>query len=94
MKNLHISAFILFLILSVACEKKDNETNPKIPQDLIDNSLAYFEGTVIQESLEIEDGIETWEIKIENNNGAIVKFYWVVNNAISLIAGLFKRNKV
>lgn len=81
MKNLRISASILFLILSVACEKKDNETDPKIPQDLIDSSLAYFEGTVSQETLEIEDGIETWEIKIKNGNGAIVKFYWAVNNS-------------
>ncbi len=89
MKNIHISALIFFAILFVACEKSDNENTPEIPQDLIDKSLNYFDGVVIQENLKIEEGLESWEIKIQNSKGSIVNFCWtVINLSLLKIEGL------
>ena len=84
MRNLFISIFLITSLLFITCEQKDNENNPEVPQSVIDKSLDYFDGEVIEKKLEEEEGVEAWEIKIQNSNGSVVKFYWTVNREILL----------
>lgn len=67
--------FLFFLALGISCEQK-NDPNPEVPQSVIDKTLTYFEGEVIEKDFEDEDGVDAWIIKIQNTQGAIVKFYW------------------
>jgi uncharacterized membrane protein YkoI len=46
--------------------------------------LFFFDGEVVEKKLELEDGIEAWEIKIQNTDGAVVIFYWTVTPEILL----------
>ena len=76
MKTL-LSAIVLgFLLLNASCDNSQNEPLPEPPQSVVDKSLDYFDGEVIKKSAEVEDGIEVWEVKIKNDKGAVVKFYW------------------
>ena len=84
MRNLFIYIFLITSLLFITCEQKDNENNPEVPQSVIDKSLDYFDGEVIEKKLEEEEGVEAWEIKIQNSNGSVVKFYWTVNREILL----------
>lgn len=68
-------AFLFFLVSVISCEQK-NDTNPEVPQSIIDKSLTYFEGEVIEKEFDEENEIDSWEIKIQSSQGAIVKFYW------------------
>ena len=78
MRKIILTLFISILLVNFSCtESSDN--NPKTPQDIIDKSLAHFNGNVIEQSFEQEEGVDSWEIKIANENGAEVKFYWSTN---------------
>jgi len=79
MKNAIIFLVIPFIFIS--CTKEPSET-PEISQSTISRSLAYFDGEVIEKKLVEEDGIPLWEVKIQNENGSIVKFYWAINNQV------------
>jgi len=81
MKMKKTPIIILSLLLVFSCEK-NNDTNPEVPQDIIDLSLSLFDGEVIEKESEQENGLDTWEVKIENENGSIVKFYWTKNGQI------------
>lgn len=72
---------VLMVLLSVltACSNND-DTTVAVPQEIISNSLDFFDGTVIEKGIETENGIEAWEVEIQNSAGAIVRFYWVVDN--------------
>lgn len=80
MKN---SAFFLIIILSFitlfSCNKS-SENVPDVPQSVIDKSLNLFDGEVIEKELETENGVDSWEVKIEDTNGSVLKFYWAVSN--------------
>ena len=80
MKKFFILVFINLVLVFNSCNQSDNESNPEAPEDLLNKSLAYFDGEVIQKKIEIEEGVEVWIITIQNNNGSKVKFYWTVNN--------------
>ena len=67
--------FLVVSIVWISCENSDN-VNPEVPQDVIDKSLELFNGNVIEQESSRENGIESWQIKVENQNGSIVKFYW------------------
>ena len=67
----------LVVISMMACDST-NDTKPQLPQLILDQSLEIFSGTIINSGLEEEEGSEFWEIKIENDEGAIVNFYWTV----------------
>ena len=76
MKTL-LSAMVLgFLLFNTSCDNNRNGPSPEPPQSVIDQSLDYFDGEVIKKSAEVEDGIEVWEVKIKNDNGAVVKFHF------------------
>lgn len=81
MKN--ILGILVILSTLVACEKS-NETDLDVPESAINKSLEMFNGSIIERRSEIEDGIEAWAIKIENENRSVVKFYWS-KNGLALI---------
>ena len=68
--------FLSILVIGFACTNSD--LNPDVPQNIIENSLTYFSGEVIEEGSGNVDGIDTWEIKIQSDAGSIVNFYWSV----------------
>ena len=69
---------ILLTIIWISCENS-SDAIPEVPQDLIDKSLELFDGNVTERESEQENGVDSWEIKIENENGSVVKFYWPKN---------------
>jgi uncharacterized membrane protein YkoI len=73
---------VLLALLSflTACSDDSDDSTVAVPQEIISNSLDFFDGTVIEEGLEIENGIEAWEVEIQNSEGAIVIFYWAADN--------------
>lgn len=77
MFKLHYISLFIALVLTSACDSSD-EANPEVPQIIIDQSLAFFDGNVIESGIVEEEGQETWEVKIENTEGSVVKFYWTV----------------
>ncbi len=79
MRPIYQSIILLTLIIAFSCDSKTSESNPEVPQHIIDKTLEYFEGEVIEKDLENEEGIEAWTIVVEDNNESIVKFYWPVN---------------
>lgn len=83
MKNLSKYVFLFVSILFIGCDTT-NETPLEVPQRIIDKSISLFDGEIIEKNLEIEDGIEAWEVKIQNSDGSVVVFYWKVNPEILL----------
>ena len=80
MKNsLHIPITIFSFIVMFSCNQS-TENKPDVPQSAIDKSLNLFDGEVIEKELETEEGVDSWEVKIEDTNGSVVKFYWAVSN--------------
>lgn len=73
MKN--ILGILVIISVLLACEN-NKEVNPEVPEGFINNSLEIFSGSVIERKSELEDGIDAWEIKVENEQGSVVKFYW------------------
>lgn len=80
MKNLILFISIVIPLVIVSCSKTNDGNNPEVPQSVISKSLNYFNGELIEEKLEEKDGVKAWEIKIQNSNGSIVKFYWSMTN--------------
>lgn len=78
MKKIVLTAFALLCISIVSCESEE-DTIPQVPQGVIDESLDFFEGEVIDKKLEVEEGVEAWQVKIENSEGAIINFFWTLN---------------
>ncbi len=76
MKNIFLITIIIASLALVSCNETSEDNNPTVPQSVIDNSLNLFDGSVIETGTEEEDGIKSWEIKIQDSEGAIVKFYW------------------
>lgn len=74
-----ILVLLAFLSILSACSSND-DTTVTVPQEIISNSLSLFGGTVVAEGLETENGIEAWEVEIQNSEGAIVRFYWAIDN--------------
>ena len=70
---------LVLLLVLIACSDND-DTTVDVPPEIISNSLGFFDGTVTDQGLESENGIEVWEIEIQNPEGAIVRFYWAVDN--------------
>ena len=70
--------FVLFftLIFLFSCEEQFGLEENKISQDIIKSSLTMFEGEIIEQVGAKIDGIEVWKVKIENESGALVTFYW------------------
>jgi len=68
--------FILACSICLSCEEQFGLGNNDIPQKYIDNSLQIFPGTVIEAAAEIVDGVGVFKILIENNEGALIAFYW------------------
>jgi len=77
---------IYFLFLSTtiffsACNNTD-ETALEAPSGIQDKSIALFDGQVFESKKEKEDGIELWEVKVQNSIGAIVRFYWRMDSGV------------
>jgi uncharacterized membrane protein YkoI len=89
MKNSAYKILLLINLIFIISCNETKETIPEIPQDIINQSLNLFDGEVIEKKQVIEDGINAWEVKIENSNGAIVKFYWsTTGNSLIKIEGI------
>ncbi len=80
MKNLILFISIVIPLVIASCSKTNDGNNPEVPQSVISKSLNYFNGELIEEKLEEMDGVKVWEIKIQNSNGSIVKFYWLMTD--------------
>ena len=76
MKNILLTTIIISSVALVSCNETSEENNPTVPQSVIDNSLNLFDGEVIETGTEEEEGVKSWEIKIQDNEGATVIFYW------------------
>lgn len=77
------SIFIILItpLIFISCAKETTEA-PLIPQTIIDRSLAYFDGEVIEKKQVEEDGISLWKVKIQNEDGSILEFYWTIGNQV------------
>ena len=47
MKNFHILPSIIFILLIIGCEQNDDDVTTNAPEDLVNESLQYFDGNVI-----------------------------------------------
>lgn len=70
-----ILGILVILAFLIACEK-NKEVSPEVPEGVINKTLEIFNGSVVEQKSELEDGVDAWEIKVENENGSIVKIYW------------------
>lgn len=75
MKNLILSISLALLYVFASCSKTNDDSNPEVPQSAISKSLDYFNGELIEKKFESEEGVNAWELKIQNNKGSIVKIY-------------------
>lgn len=82
MKSMSVTILLLASIFFATCQQTDIENNPEAPQSLIDKSLEYFDGDVL-EKIQEED-VQAWKIKIQNSNGSIVNFYWTLSGEFLL----------
>ncbi|MCK5371562.1 MAG: hypothetical protein KAQ62_23530, partial [Cyclobacteriaceae bacterium] len=67
MKNLSTYVFLFVSILFIGCDTT-NETPLEVPQRIIDKSISLFDGEIIEKNLETEEGIDVWEVKIQNSD--------------------------
>ncbi len=79
MRSILFVITLLGLSMLVACSGSDDK-NPEAPQNIVDKSLGIFDGTVQEKKGTSEEGVDVWEIKIQNNAGSIVTFYWIRSN--------------
>lgn len=70
---------ILLTTIFFSCEEQFGLDQNEVPQNTIDNSAQLFPGNILETSSDIVEGIKVWKVKIENNSGAIVTFYWQKN---------------
>lgn len=68
--------FICLLLLMSGCNKDQENTTSKVPDTVVQKSLNLFDGSILEKSATVEEGIESWEVKIQNSAGATVAFYW------------------
>jgi hypothetical protein len=80
MNSFNHFVYFIFIWLFLAACNDSSETTPEVPADVINSSLAIFDGDVIEKSEDIEEGVEYWEVKIRNSDGSVVEFYWTKNN--------------
>jgi uncharacterized membrane protein YkoI len=80
MKNSIHPLILIFSFLTLFSCNESSENKPDVPQSVIDKSLNLFEGEVVEKELETEDGVNSWEVKIEDSNGSVLKIYWSVSN--------------
>ncbi len=67
---------LVVAFLSLSCEEQFSNDDNEVPQKTLDVSLQLFDGTISEHNSIVEDGIEVWKIKIQNEAGAVVSFYW------------------
>lgn len=72
---------VLILLTAVffSCEEQFGLDQHVVPQNTIDHSIQLFPGNILEKSSDFVEGIKVWKMKIENNSGAILTFYWVKN---------------
>lgn len=71
---------VLFIAcILISCEEQFGLDKNKISQNIISSSLSMFEGEIIEHSGTEIEGVDLWKVKIENNKGALVSFYWQKN---------------
>ncbi len=75
-KTLFLSLILLAGLF--ACSKTDDPA-PQVPDSVIDDSIEMFAGDILESKQVTEDGMELWEVKIQNTDGAVVRFYWTVS---------------
>jgi len=81
-------AIILISATCCSCEEQFGNYPDTIPKNTIDNSIQMFSGNILEQNSEVIEGIEVWKVRIENEFGATVSFYWQKNyNILYLIIG-------
>ena len=75
---------VLLGLVLFSCEEQFGLESNKISQDIIDNSLELFPGSILEQSSDKIEGIDVWKVKIENSAGAIVSFYWQIDGVFLL----------
>ena len=79
---------LIICLMSFSCEEQFGIAENEPSQTVIDISLQLFHGDVTEKLTVMEDDVSVWKVKIENNEGAIVSFYWQKNyNIIFKIVG-------
>lgn len=64
------------ILLLIACEDPFDKAEESIPDSLLKNSTVLFEGEVIETSSATINGMDLWNIAVENESGSVVNFYW------------------
>lgn len=62
------------VVLMAGCAKEEVDT--KVPDGVINQSLAMFDGMVIDQGSTQESGQSLWMVKIRNGESAIVSLFW------------------
>ena len=73
---------ILLSLALISCEEQFGVENGEIPKNALEHSKDIFPGKVLEKSTAVIDNVSVWKIRIENNTGAIVTFYWQKNYTI------------
>ncbi|MCG8309439.1 MAG: hypothetical protein MI975_18740 [Cytophagales bacterium] len=74
--------YLLLIVFLFSCEEQFGLGNDETPQNIIDSSLEMFEGDILEKSIERIDGIDVWKVRLENESGAVISFYWQKNYGI------------
>ena len=83
----HLLYFFIFILFS-SCDEQDLFSSGNVPQKVIENSLQLFNGEIAETSTSNLDGVDVWKVKLENQSGALLTFYWQrKNNMIFRIIG-------
>ena len=83
-------SFVIFFfgLISFSCEVLCGNEKNELPQNIVDSSNELFPGKLIEQTSFILDGVDVWKIKIENESGSVVSFYWQKSyNLLFMIEG-------
>lgn len=63
-------SLILFSVILYSCQQED-----VLPKDKEEFAQSLFDGTVIENQSDNEEGESVWKLKLENEEGAVVELY-------------------
>ena len=65
----------LFCLMFFSCEEQIG-LQGDMSQEIADDSRQIFPGKIIEQSSDIIEDVAVWKVKIENESGSVVSFYW------------------
>jgi len=81
MRKSTLYLFFCAFAVTYSCNNTDNPS-PVAPTKIQDKSADIFDGQAIESKKETEDGVELWEVKVQNSNGSVVRFYWRTDSGV------------